>query len=326
VRGARALALAAALLAASHAVAASIQVPYLSGRVNDEAEVLRPETRQALANLLQQHEARTGAQVVVLTVPSLGDASVEDYAETVFKEWKLGRKGQDDGVLLVVAPSERRMRVEVGYGLEGKLTDAAAGRILRNVIAPRFREGDFDRGVAEGVNAILDQLEGRAAPPGDGDGPERPAAEEKRSSKAFFDGPDIGIAERILIGAFVFGIIGIFTVIAVLTPGAGWFLYFFLIPFWAMFPIIVVGTRGALYLLVTYVVGFPLAKIIASRQPWYARAKRDLATKGKASVGGFTLTSGGSGGRSSWSSGGSSGGGFSGGGGSSGGGGASSSW
>jgi uncharacterized protein len=141
---------------------------------------------------------------------------------------------------------------------------------------------------------------------------------------SFFDGPDLPLPERILIGAFIFGIIGLFTVIGILTPGMGWFLYFFLIPFWAMFPIVVIGVSKALWLLGTYLVGFPLAKLIVSRLPWYEKAKQDIKTKGSASIGGFTV--GGSSGSSSWSSGSSSGGGFSGGGGSSGGGGASGSW
>ncbi|PKL15340.1 MAG: hypothetical protein CVV49_21505, partial [Spirochaetae bacterium HGW-Spirochaetae-5] len=110
--------------------------------------------------------------------------------------------------------------------------------------------------------------------------------------------------------------------IGILTPGMGWFLYFFLIPFWATFPIVVLGTTGTLYLLITYVVGFPIAKLILARTDWYEKAQKDLKTKGRASIGGFTVGSGGSG-SSSWSSGGSS---FSGGGGSSGGGGASGSW
>jgi uncharacterized protein len=126
---------------------------------------------------------------------------------------------------------------------------------------------------------------------------------------------------RILLGAFIFGIIGLFTVAGVLTPGMGWFLYFFLIPFWAMFPIIVLGVRGALILLGIYVVGFPIAKIIVSRKPWYQKAATELKKSGHTTVGGMVITSGGSS-----SSGSSGGGGFSGGGGSSGGGGASGSW
>jgi uncharacterized protein len=129
---------------------------------------------------------------------------------------------------------------------------------------------------------------------------------------------------RILLGAFIFGIIGLFTVLGVVTPGMGWFLYVFLIPFWAMFPIIVVGVRGALVLLGIYVVGFPLAKLYLRSRPGYAKAAADLKRTGHATFGGMVITSGG--GSSSGSSGSSSGGGFSGGGGSSGGGGASGSW
>ena len=211
------------------------------------------------------------------------------------------------------------MRIEVGYGLEGTLTDLLAGRIIRNVMTPRFKEGDYDGGVESGVKAILDVLEkGEAAAPLEGDSREG----SKTSSGFNMEVPDMPITTRILIGAFIFGIIGLFTVIGILTPGVGWFLYFFLIPFWAMFPIIVVGTSGALKLLIIYVVGFPLAKLMFRNKDWYKKAAEDLRTKGQANIGGFTLTSGGSGGR--WSSGGS--GGFSGGGGSSGGGGASGSW
>ncbi len=298
--------------------AAAAEVPYLSGRVVDNAEILGKDTKQKLTAQLRAHEAETTNQIAVLTVPSLEGESVESYAEQVFNAWKLGQKGKDNGVLLLVAPGERRMRIEVGYGLEGTLTDVAASRIVRNVMTPRFKEGNFDAGVAEGVAAVIGQLTGGAEIPADA-----PQSGAERKSDNFFDGPDLSITERILIGAFIFGIIGLFTVLGVLTPGMGWFLYFFLIPFWAMFPIVVVGTKGALWLLGTYLVAFPVAKILVSRMPWYEKAKNDIKTKGSARIGGFTV--GGSSGGSSWSSG-SSGGGFSGGGGSSGGGGASGSW
>jgi uncharacterized protein len=130
--------------------------------------------------------------------------------------------------------------------------------------------------------------------------------------------------ERILLGAFIFGIIGLFTVMGIITPGMGWFLYFFLIPFWATFPIMVVGIQGTLIILITYVIGFPVAKLLLKNTDWYKKAGHDLRTKGKASIGGFSFSSGSSGSSGgSWSSGSS---GFSGGGGSSGGGGASGSW
>ena len=298
--------------------ARAADVPYLSGRVTDNAEILGAETKQKLNAQLKAHEAETTNQIAVLTVPSLEGESVESYAEQVFNTWKLGQKGKDNGVLVLVAPTERRMRIEVGYGLEGTLTDVAASRIVRNVMTPRFKEGNYDAGIEAGVQAVIGQITGAEAPPAD----MPPSAERK--SDTFFEGTDLSITERILIGAFIFGIIGLFTVIGILTPGMGWFLYFFLIPFWAMFPIVVVGTTGALTLLGTYLVGFPIAKLIVSRMPWYEKAKRDIKTKGTTSIGGFTL--GGSSGSSSWGSGSSSGGGFSGGGGSSGGGGASGSW
>ncbi len=299
--------------------ALAADVPYLSGRVVDNAEILGAETKRKLTEQLKAHEAETTNQIAVLTVRSLEGESVESYAEQVFNTWKLGRKGKDNGVLVLVAPTERRMRIEVGYGLEGTLTDVAASRIVRNVMTPRFKEGNFDAGVAEGVQAVIGQLTGSAEVPADA-----PSSSTEKKSDSFFEGPDLSLTERILIGAFIFGIIGLFTVIGILTPGMGWFLYFFLIPFWAMFPIIVVGAKGALYMLGTYLVVFPIAKLIVPRLSWYGKAKQDIETKGSAKIGGFTI--GGRSGGSSWSSGSSSGGGFSGGGGSSGGGGASGSW
>jgi uncharacterized protein len=308
--------LAFACLVAGYAHA--VDVPYLSGRVVDDAELLDAATRAALEQKLAALESRTTDQVVVLTVRSLDGESIESYANAVFNAWALGRKGRDNGVLIVVVPGERRMRIEVGYGLEGKLTDVQSSRIIRNVMAPPFKAGDFDGGISAGVDAVVTVLDGGGVPEG--------AARESRRASGFAsmeaDLPPWPM--RILLGAFIFGIIGLFTVVGVLTPGMGWFLYLFLIPFWAMFPIVVVGVRGALALLGTYVVAFPLAKLWASRQAWYAKARNDLAHHRGTTIGGFTLSTGGGGG-GSWSSG-SSGGGFSGAGGSSGGGGSSGSW
>jgi uncharacterized protein len=306
-----------ALALASIALAAD--VPYLSGRVVDNAEILKSATRSALADKLKDHEARTTNQVVVLTVRTIGDESIEQYATEVFEQWKLGQKGKDNGVLVIVVPNDRKMRIEVGYGLEGALTDAQASRIIRNEMTPAFKAGDYDGGVTAGVDAVLRVLEGGAEP-------DTMVASGSSSPKAFFNESDLPPwPVRILLGAFVFGIIGLFTVVGVMTPGMGWFLYFFLIPFWAMFPIMIVGVRGALVCLGTYVIAFPIAKLVVSRQPWYAKAKTDLKAKGTTTIGGWTMSTGGGGG-SSWSSGGGGGGGFSGGGGSSGGGGASGSW
>lgn len=290
-------------------IAFGADVPFLSGRVTDNAEILSPGTRSALTEQLKNHEDRTGNQIAVLTVPTLGGESIEDYAVAVFSAWKLGKKGKDNGVLIIVVPNERCMRIEVGYGLEGTLTDGAAGRIIRNAMAPRFKASDYDGGVGVGVKNVIDVLEG-------GKGPDAEAnidGKTAESSGLHINEPDLPITERILFGAFIFGIIGLFTVIGILAPGVGWFLYFFLIPFWAMFPIAVVGTTGALYMLGTYMVVFPIAKLLLAKTALVKKMEEGFSTKGRTSIGGFTVSSGSSG-RSSFSSSSS----FSGGGGSSG--------
>ena len=309
---------AALLLAATVAVAAD--VPYLTGRVVDNAEILKPATRERIAALSKEHEDKTTDQIVVLTIPTLGGDSVEEYANRVFAAWKLGQKGKDNGVLVVVAPQDRKMRIEVGYGLEGTLTDVAASRIVRNVMTPAFRANNFDDGVTQGVTAIIAQLEGQASPAGTianfadtGAGGKKPSFE--------FEGPDMPWYMRILLGCFTFGIIGIFTVVGVMTPGVGWFLYIFLIPFWAMFPVVIIGPEATIYLLGAYLIGYPATKLWLKRQPWYVKAAEEMRTKGTTTLGGMVISSSGSSSSSS-----SSGGGFSGGGGSSGGGGASGSW
>lgn len=293
------------------------EIPYLTGRVNDNARILSDETRQLLSEILKEHEMRTTNQVVVLTIPSLEGESIEDFAYKVFNDWKLGQEDKDNGILIVVVPNERRMRIEVGYGLEGTIPDILAGRIIQNIMAPRFRDGDFDGGVTDGVNAVLAVLNGEQLE----DDTDYSVAETYGLSN--LEDPDLPLGMRILLGGFIFGIIGLFTILGIMTPGFGWFLYVFLIPFWAMFPIIVVGTKGALICFICYLVLYPVTKLYLKSTDWYKKAKADLKTKGTASIGGFRFSSGGSGG--SWSSG-SSGGGFSGGGGSSGGGGASGGW
>ncbi len=305
-----------ALLASAPALSV-IPVPELRGRVTDGAGILGAATREHISGLLKAHEERTTNQVAVLTVVTLEGESIEEFATRVFDRWRLGREKKDNGVLIIVASKDRRMRIEVGYGLEEVLTDAKAGRIIDTVMAPRFKAGDFDGGVTAGVLAVIALLEGTGgAVTGQG-------GDSGEGSDEFFKGPDLPIVQRILIGCFIFGIIGLFTIIGVFTPqGVGWFLYLFLIPFWAMFPIVVVGTTGALVLLCIYLVGYPVARIFISRSAWFKKARKDLRTKGKASIGGFVFSGGSSSG--GWSSG--SSGGFSGGGGSSGGGGASGGW
>jgi len=306
-------------------LAQHVDVPYLTGRVVDNAEILKPDTRRRITDLLRQHEQGTGNQIAVLSTRTLQGESVEEFAVRVFEQWKLGHKGKDNGVLLVVVPQDRRMRIEVGYGLEGALTDAQASRIIRNVIAPRFKEGDYDGGLVQGVTAIIAQIEGNAAPPADG--PEQDQARVSSPQEELIKAPDMSLHEKVLFGAFIFGIIGLFTFIGIVTPGVGWFLYFFLIPFWAMFPVVIFGSSITFYILICYLAGFPVAKLLVSRSGVYRKAAEDIKKKGHAKLGGFTVgSSGNSSSGSSWSSGSSSSSSFSGGGGSSGGGGASGSW
>jgi len=136
-------------------------VPALQGRVNDYAHVLG-EGANAIDAKLAAHEQRTGEQVVVLTVRSLNGQDIESYANDVFAQWKLGKKGVDNGVLIVVAVDDHRMRIEVGYGLEGTLTDLASSRIIREHMEPHFADGDYVAGVEAGVDGVLGVLDGDA--------------------------------------------------------------------------------------------------------------------------------------------------------------------
>jgi uncharacterized protein len=145
-----ALSLAAALAAANF--------PPLTGRVVDEARILSPVTAADLERKLADLERKSGIQLVVATVPSLGGEEIEPYANALFRAWKLGEAKANNGVLLLIAPKEHRIRVEVGYGLEGTLTDAVSSVIIANAIAPRFKVGDFDGGVTRGVDDIITAL------------------------------------------------------------------------------------------------------------------------------------------------------------------------
>lgn len=135
-------------------------VPVLRGRVNDYAGVLGSNAA-SIETKLAAHERATGNQVVVLTVSDLGGNDIESYANKVFHTWKLGRQGVDDGVLIVLAVKDRRARIEVGYGLEGTLTDLASSRILRDTMHPRFAAGDYVGGIDAGVDAVLAVLAGQ---------------------------------------------------------------------------------------------------------------------------------------------------------------------
>jgi len=279
--------------------AEATEVPFLAGRVNDTAEMLSAETESQLESLLAQHEDSTSNQVVVLTIASLENEAIEEYSIRVVDTWKLGQKGKDNGVLLLIARDDRQVRIEVGRGLEGALTDLTCSHIIRNEIVPNFKSGEYERGVRAGVDAILAAIAG-----------EYTADEE--------DGvEELGV--NIIAFLFFLLVVGLFTVIALVTPGcAGWFLYAFLLPFWAAFPFATLGSPVGPALGILYAVGFPILKLLLPKSDWGKKVVKGM---------GSALASG-RGGRGGWSSGGSSssGGGFSGGGGSFSGGGSSGSW
>jgi uncharacterized protein len=290
----------------SHAAFSQLAVPPLAGvRVHDEAGVLSAQTIQNLESQLKLHEDSTGNQIAILIISSLTGESIEDYSLQVAEQWKLGKEKNDNGVLLFVAIDDRKMRIEVGQGLEGVLTDALCSQIIRNEMAPQFRQGDYNAGVLLATHAIVQAIAGEyTAQEGDGVSPE------------------MGIGERILTGLFIFGILGVFTFAGLRTKGGGsWFLYAFLIPFYALFPHVAVGPSVGLGILGTYIVGYPILRAIFKRKGWIDNSSNSGGSSGGGWSSGAGWFSGGGG-----SSFGGGGGGFSGGGGSFGGGGSSGSW
>jgi len=156
----RRLALLGLLVGLATLASAQPAVPALTGRVVDRAELLSPDIEAALTQRLAAHEDSTTNQVAVLTIPSLNGEVLEEFATTVFRAWALGQADANNGVLLLIARDDRKIRIEVGYGLEGELTDRLAGYIIREEMTPRFRAGDFESGTLAAVEAILGALEG----------------------------------------------------------------------------------------------------------------------------------------------------------------------
>jgi len=142
--------------------------PALTGRVVDAADVIPADETQHLEALLAAHERETGNQIVVATLPALGGRTIEETGVALGRHWQIGQQGKDNGVLLVVAPTERAVRIEVGYGLEGVLPDAIAKVIIESSILPRFRAGDLPGGIRRGAEDIVAVLSGKgetAIPP-----------------------------------------------------------------------------------------------------------------------------------------------------------------
>lgn len=183
-------------------------LPALTGRVVDDAGIIDAATEASLTARLEAFEKKSSDQIVVATVPSLGGEAIEPYANRLFRAWKLGQAGEDNGVLLLVAVNDRKMRIEVGYGLEGTLTDLHSKLIIENTMVPAFRAGDFSGGISQAVDDIIMVLEGNGA---------ELEARAERNQPGFDYGALIPIAFFVLWGTIFFGAL----LISVLAPRFG---------------------------------------------------------------------------------------------------------
>lgn len=170
------LAMLCGLLLSLSAIAAEPVFPKLTGRVVDNAQLLSKATEQSLNTQLAAQEQRTGNQIVVVTLPDLQGFDISDFGFQLGRHWGIGQKDKNNGALLIIAKQERKMRIEVGYGLEGLLTDARSAQIIQQILTPAFKSGDFDGGVKSAVSAMLLIIDGKA--------PAIKKSEENKKAKA----------------------------------------------------------------------------------------------------------------------------------------------
>jgi uncharacterized protein len=192
----------ALMLCWAFAAMADVTVPPLTGRVVDQTATLSSSEIASLDQTLKNFEARKGSQIAVLIVPTTQPETIEQYSLRVAEAWKIGRKKIDDGAILVVAKNDRKLRIEVGYGLEGALNDATAKRIIDEVITPKFRSGDFAGGISDGVNRIVRVVDGETLP----------APEQPRQNSGFLSQIDpfnpFLIVAMVVMGGVLRGLLG----------------------------------------------------------------------------------------------------------------------
>jgi uncharacterized protein len=283
-------------------------VPELTGHVNDYAGIFSVDTRSKLERQLQQHEDSTSNQIVILTLTSLQGQQIEELANEVFNTWQLGQQGKNNGVLLLIAPNDRKLRIEVGYGLESVLTDAHCSRIIRSELTPFFKYKEYDEGIVAGVNAIRNTIQGSYA------------AEDPGFWESLMTHKGMDFPECLLVGAIVMGVLLIFTFIAVVGEDiVNWVLFLFLLPFYFTFPFITFGSVTGLIIVICYVVLFLWTRIWFGTPAGKAYLQKLAPATGKSGSGSGSSSSRSYSRSSSRSS-------YSGGGGRSGGGGSSGSW
>ncbi|NCN10291.1 MAG: TPM domain-containing protein [Leptospira sp.] len=313
----------------------SLEVPPLEGRFIDLAYVTDDAFQSLMENRLIDHERNSSNQIAVLIIPTLEGEILEEYSLKVVESWKLGQKDKDNGVLMLIAIKDRKMRIEVGYGLEGDLPDIICKRILDNKLKPNFKKGNYAEGIQEGIETIITAI-GKSYTNEEANFYDPNSDYYATSNQGDFAnfGPlsildglpyesDIPWFFQVFVSAFFLLVVGIFTYIAAFTPYVGWFIAAFLVPFWAIFPSAILGKKYGIPILFTYLALMISWKIFALVSPW-GRKKMNNFSPGSSSgsKGGWSSSGGGfssSGSSSSSSS-------FGGGGGSFGGGGSSSSW
>lgn len=272
----------------------ALEVPQLSQRVTDKARMLSSATVSQLDQVLSAFEQEESTQIAVLTIGSLQGAGLESFSLKVVENWQLGREDLDNGALLLIVRDDRKIRVEVGYGLEGSLTDLTAGRIIRNTITPQFKNGNFDQGVIDGVSAMIAAVRGEYT----GELPQKKQGKQDEVtgyiifiSFLLFNLGKIFGRNKVLGGAVGAGVLPLITSLFI---GFSWPLFLLLIP-------------------AGFLVGY-LSSLLLARSPSSRRSGRSRNRNSGISRGGFGGGSFGGGG------------GFSGGGGGFGGGGASGGW
>ncbi|WP_375157122.1 TPM domain-containing protein [Bradyrhizobium sp. RDT46] len=285
----------ALLLTFALPASADVAVPQLTGRVVDQTDTLSSSDIAALSKKLQDFESRKGSQIAVLIVPTTQPETIEQFSIRVAEAWKIGRKKVDDGAILVVAKGDRHLRIEVGYGLEGALTDVTSRRIIDEVITPKFRAGDFAGGISDGVDRMMRVIEGEPLP-----SPSRTAnfAHNLDDLVPVFA---VALFASIGVGGFFRAILG--RLLGSLVTGG----------IIAAVTWVILGSAAlaAAVGVLGFIIGF-IADLFSAITPGTGRSRSGSWSSGSSGGG--------------WSSGSSSSGGFSGGGGSFGGGGASGSW